>query len=154
MVEEGSFFGIEHNAACGSDGLKIHGQENEELVGFGRLCSSLTSATKPYNGMAAYKTKGGEKIQSKLFRNWLELDSDHLVIGFDTDQNNEGAGFILRWRFDDAGTTTAPETTTSYPLVPAAVSLREFVVIFIYLLGSSCGFRERFGRGLHGNHSF
>lgn len=154
IVEEGPFFGIEHNAACGSDGLKIHGQENEELVGFGRLCSSPTSATKPYNGMAAYKTKNGEKIQSKLFRNWLELDSDHLVIGFDTDQNNEGAGFILRWRFDDAGTTTAPVTTTAYPLEPGAVSIRECTRTFlIHWLGNSGGFRERFGRGLHGNYS-
>ena len=122
IVEEGPFFGIEHNSVCGSDGLKIHGQEEDELVGFGRLCSSATSATKPFNGMSAQKTKGGMKIQSKLFREWLELDTDHLVVGFDSDQDTEGAGFLLRWRFEQIATTTTAVATTDYPPEPGTVS--------------------------------
>ena len=129
MVEEGSFFGIEHSPVCGADGLKIHGQEDGEIVGFGRLCSSSKVATKPFNGMAAHKTKGGVKIQSKLFRDWIVLDTDHLVVGFDSDQDNEGAGFILSWKFEESSAPTTTEvTTTAYPPGPGTVSDHELQI--------------------------
>ena len=72
--------------------------------------------------MSAQKTKGGMKIQSKLFREWLELDTDHLVVGFDSDQDTEGAGFLLRWRFEQIATTTTAVATTDYPPEPGTVS--------------------------------
>jgi len=137
IVDEGSFFGIEHSSVCGADGLKIHGQEEDELVGFGRICSSGKSTTTPYNGMSAHKTKGGVKIQSKLFREWLELDTDHLVVGFDSDQDTEGAGFLLRWRFEESATTTTVVTSTGYPPEPGTVSSEQLMVAIKYLSDDS-----------------
>ena len=69
------------------------------------------------------------KIQSKLFREWLQLDTDHLVVGFDSDQDTEGSGFILRWRFEDDLITTTAFPTTGYPPEPGTVSFQRLVIV-------------------------
>jgi len=50
--------------------------------------------------MAAQETFNGNKIQSKLFREWLTLDTAHLVIAFDSDRQQNEAGFQLEYRMD------------------------------------------------------
>ena len=103
--------------------------------------------------MSAHKTKGGVKIQSKLFREWLELDTDHLVVGFDSDQDTEGAGFLLRWRFEESATTTTVVTSTGYPPEPGTVSSEQLMVAIKYLSDDSRWFWKRFGRCFHRDDS-
>lgn len=42
------------------------------------------------------ETHGGSKIQSSKFRDWLSLDTNHMVVAFDSDQNANGQGFVLQ----------------------------------------------------------
>lgn len=94
-VAAGSSFGIENQSSCGYDRLHIRSADNK---GYGRLCSSAADATIPYNGMAKYETDGGTKIKSSAFREWLLLDTNHLVIAFDADKQNTGNGFSLEYQ--------------------------------------------------------
>merc|ERR1712080_248339 len=61
--------------------------------------------------MAAYETYNGEKIKSSYFREWLELDTDHLVIGFDSDRQDHGVGFKLEYRIEVAETALASDVS-------------------------------------------
>jgi len=96
-VLQGESFGIENHNACGNDRLHIHSIDEKR---FGRLCSSKNNSKLPYNGMQPGETHGGVKIQSSKFRDWLSLDTNHLVVAFDSDQNANGQGFVLQYEID------------------------------------------------------
>jgi len=56
----------------------------------------------PYNGMnqLEYNTAANlepAKIKSSAFRNGVTLDSSELVVAFDADNQNTGAGFVLHY---------------------------------------------------------
>jgi hypothetical protein len=89
-----STFGIENQAHCGFDKLHIRSYDDK---GYGRLCSSKANPNFPFNGMSSLETLGGLKIKSKFFREWLLLDTDHLVIAFDSDSEKNFAGFELEY---------------------------------------------------------
>jgi hypothetical protein len=89
-----STFGIENQAQCGFDKLHIRSYDDKP---YGRLCSSKTNPNFPYNGMTSSETFGGIKLKSKVFREWLLLDTDHLVIAFDSDTAKSFAGFELEY---------------------------------------------------------
>jgi len=93
-VESGSSFGIENQPQCGFDKLHIRSGDDK---GYGRLCSSRGDSQMPYNGMAAHETFGGIKYKSSQFHDWLLLDTDHLVIAFDSDQQTTGKGFKVKY---------------------------------------------------------
>lgn len=99
-VEEGESFGVEYQTSCGFDRLHIRSADGK---GFGRLCSSKSSAAKPYNGMADWETYNETKMRSSSFRQWLELPTSHLVVAFDTDRQVQGAGFKIFYEITGAG---------------------------------------------------
>jgi len=94
MVVTGDSFGIENQPTCGFDRLHIRSADDK---GYGRLCSAKKNGELPYNGMQSFETWGGEKLKSKTFHEWLLLDTNHLVVGFDSDQQKNGAGFELKY---------------------------------------------------------
>jgi len=47
--------------------------------------------------MQSYETDGGDKYKSLRFQSWLTLNTNHLVIAFDSDSNSNGAGFKLEY---------------------------------------------------------
>lgn len=93
-VETGNSFGIENQPQCGFDKLHIRSIDEK---GYGRLCSSAADSKIPHNGMAAYETEGGTKIKSNKFHSWLLLDTNHLVVAFDTDSAGNDNGFVLHY---------------------------------------------------------
>lgn len=93
-VETGDTFGIENQSSCGYDRLHIRSADGN---GYGRLCSARIDSSVPFNGMANYETDGGSKYKSSLFRDWLLLETDHLVVAFDADRQTTGAGFRLSY---------------------------------------------------------
>ncbi|CAG5113369.1 Oidioi.mRNA.OKI2018_I69.chr2.g7480.t1.cds [Oikopleura dioica] len=99
-VESAGNFGIENHRFCGFDRLNL--QNFEGTKKFGRICSSPRGETIPYNGMDAveYGTSANSvatKIKSSAFRNGVTLDSSELVVAFDADNQNTGAGFVLHY---------------------------------------------------------
>jgi len=91
-VLSGESFGIENHKACGYDKIILRSYDDK---GYGRLCSSKADAQLPYNGMSPQESdgNGGVKIQSSAFRDGVILDTHHLVIGFDADQQVGGIKF-------------------------------------------------------------
>lgn len=85
-------FGIENQASCGYDRLHIRSGDDEA---YGRLCSTKKDSNAVYNGMSKFETHGGVKIPSYKFRDWLLLDTNDLVVAFDSDQRTNGKGFTL-----------------------------------------------------------
>lgn len=94
-VNSGSSFGIENQSSCGFDRLHIRSADNK---GYGRLCSSAADSSLPYNGMSKFETDGEIKIKSSAFRDWLLLDTNHLVIAFDSDKQKTGNGFNIEYQ--------------------------------------------------------
>jgi len=97
----GNSFGIENHRFCGFDRLNLQNYDGSKK--FGRICSSTKGAEIPYNGMnqLEYNTAANfepTKIKSSAFRNGVTLDSSQLVVAFDADNQNTGAGFVLHYQ--------------------------------------------------------
>merc|ERR1712157_558314 len=94
-------FGIENQRACGFDRLNIQsGQKNEDnkYNKFGRFCSNKNDEGKPHNALTAFNSYNGVKITNQEWQAGpVELDTNHVRIGFDTDNQGTGAGFVINY---------------------------------------------------------
>ena len=131
-----SNFGIENHAACGFDKLHIRSYDDKA---YGRLCSSKANSKLPFNGMASGETFGGIKLKSKVFREWLLLDTDHLVIGFDSDSEQNFAGFELKYEIIE------PEITDPFvgPLELVIDDMEDQLLKYIHEITSLAPHAER-----------
>lgn len=87
-------FGIESQKACGYDRLHIQSYEGDR---FGRLCSSSKIGSQwLVNALAKHMSYQGKQITNKMWRTgFVEIPFNHVVIGFDTDQQSNSLGFKL-----------------------------------------------------------
>lgn len=89
-------FGAEHHKVCGFDKLFVmDGEDNR----YGRLCSSK-DGSGIHNGLSAIDSYNGQKISDTVWdKRSVLLSSNHLVLAFDSDQNNsqEKGGFNVLW---------------------------------------------------------
>ena len=99
-------FGIEHHKICGNDRLHVQSITGDR---YGRLCSTAAAEGTTYNGLPAPYTYNKEKIQSKYWQDWIQLPTNHLVIGFDSDRLYEhNRGFRLVYEIVNEYTVPQP----------------------------------------------
>jgi len=104
-------FGAEHHKVCGFDKLFVMDGDNNR---YGRLCSSK-DGTGIHNGLSAMDSYNGQKISDTVWdKRSVLLSSNHLVLAFDSDQNNsqEKGGFNVLWEIyeqDDVAEGTKEE---------------------------------------------
>jgi len=109
-IEQGvDSFGIENQPMCGFDRLHIQSATGNK---YGRLCSSKANSGEIFNGMLDSETAGGVKIPSSEWQqdNGILLDTNHLVVAFDSDQEKTGAGFKIVFEIEGAAKTEMEQT--------------------------------------------
>jgi len=101
IEQTGETFGIENHRACGFDRLNIQNgarDENGEFGKYGRFCSNKHDSGKVHNALTAFNSFNGVKIQNAEWQaGAVELDTNHLQIGFDTDNQGTGKGFTINY---------------------------------------------------------
>jgi len=101
-IHSGSSFGIEHQDFCGNDKLSLgYDSDAGSKKLFGRICSSRKNSQTPFNGLDAMYSPNGQKIQSKKFREGTILDTNRLIIHFQSDRSDTGAGFSMEYEMVD-----------------------------------------------------
>lgn len=87
----GDTFGVESHSICGSDRLHVvNGVSDERYI---RACSSANKPWLPINAIASESGIKNVDIRNKFY----ELDANHIVIGFDSDQQTSGVGFKIEY---------------------------------------------------------
>ncbi|CAG5089060.1 Oidioi.mRNA.OKI2018_I69.PAR.g12070.t1.cds [Oikopleura dioica] len=97
-VHSGPTFGMEHHSYCGNDKLSLgYPSEDGTKKLFARICSSKNNSERPYNGLMPSFSPNGEKIQSYKFRDGIILDTNVLIVHFQSDQADKGVGFSMEY---------------------------------------------------------
>lgn len=72
--------------------------DNGEYGKYGRFCSNKQDSGKLHNALTAFNSINGVKIQNPEWQaGAVELDTNHLRIGFDTDNQGTGNGFQINY---------------------------------------------------------
>ena len=100
--QSGENFGIENHRACGFDRLNIQsGAKNDQnqYDKFARICSNKLDSTKLHNALIAPNSVNRTKIENAEWQaGFVELNTNHVRIGFDTDNQGTGAGFKIDYK--------------------------------------------------------
>lgn len=101
-IHSGAGFGIEHQDFCGNDKLSLgYVSDDGSKKLFGRICSSRKNPETPFNGLNAIYSPNYQKIRSSKFREGIVLDTNRLIIHFQSDQTDTGVGFSMEYEMVD-----------------------------------------------------
>ena len=108
------------------------GQKNEDnkYNKFGRFCSNKNDEGKLHNALTAFNSYNGVKITNQEWQAGpVELDTNHVRIGFDTDNQGTGAGFVINYEIVGLEEEATFDEVQFYPNWIEKLTLCRFIKI-------------------------